>query len=61
VAGLARRLPVQRWVPRIDRSPSTEGPSSYQITAATKLKEAQAALGAYRIKVLTGCLVDDLS
>jgi hypothetical protein len=43
------KLPVQRWENRIDRSPSTPGPNRFQITASTRLKEARAALGAYRI------------
>jgi hypothetical protein len=54
------KMPTSRWERQVDRSISVPGPNRFQITASTKLKEAQAALGAYRIKVLTGHLIDDL-
>jgi hypothetical protein len=54
-------LAVQRWTQRIGSAVLRDGATPAQITAAKALRDAGAALGEYRTRILFAHLIDDLS
>ena len=55
------RVPVQRWTARIGSAVLHDGATPLQAVAARALRDAGAAFGPYRIRILFDHLVEDLS
>jgi len=54
------RVRTQRWVARIDQASQPDALSQRELVAARSLKDASAAIGARRTRLLTALLIDDL-